>query len=162
MSVKAIYPGTFDPITMGHVDVVERASRIFDEIIVAVARPRHKTALFSFEERIHLARESLKHLNNVVVKGFDGLMVEFAKREGVKVVIRGIRAVSDFDYEFKIAWMNRKLCPELETIFLMPSEEYSFLASSLVKEVALLGGDVSGMVPEVVQRALFEKIGNGR
>ncbi len=162
MPTKAIYPGTFDPITMGHVDVVERASRIFDEVIVAVARPRHKQALFTFEERIYLARESLRHLKNVSVMGFDGLMVEFAKSQGVKVVIRGIRAVSDFDYEFKIAWMNRKLCPQLETIFLMPSEEYSFLASSLVKEVALLGGDVSGMVPDVVKRALEEKINNGR
>lgn len=162
MPTKALYPGTFDPITMGHVDVVERASRIFDEVIVAVARPRHKQALFTFEERIYLARESLKHLNNVRVMGFDGLMVEFAKSQGVRVVIRGIRAVSDFDYEFKIAWMNRKLCPQLETIFLMPSEKYSFLASSLVKEVALLGGDVSGMVPDVVKRALEKKINDGR
>ncbi len=156
---KAIYPGTFDPITMGHVDVVKRASKLFDKVIVAVAQPQHKEPLFRIEERVLLVQASLNNLPNVEVKAFSGLLVDFAMKEGVVAIIRGIRAVSDFDYEFQIAWMNRKLCPDIETIFLIPSEEYSFLSSSLVREVAKLGGNLNGLVPEVVEKALKRKFG---
>ncbi len=154
---KVIYPGTFDPITNGHIDIIRRAANLFDKVILAVAEPRHKKSLFTLEERIHLARESLKEFDNVDVYSFDGLLVDFCKRMGINAIIRGIRAVSDFDYEFQIAWMNRKLFPDIETIFLMPSEDYFFLSSSLVKEVAMLGGNIDSFVPTIVKKALIEK-----
>jgi len=157
---KAIYPGTFDPITNGHIDIIKRALKLFDKIIIAIAEPRHKKPLFSIEERVFLAKESLKNLNNVEILSFDGLLVDFCKKLNVNIIIRGIRAVSDFDYEFQIAWMNRKLLPNIETIFLMPSEEYFFLSSSLVKEVVMLGGNIDNFVPEIVKIELLKKFKN--
>ncbi len=154
---KAIYPGTFDPITNGHIDIIKRGCKLFDKIILAITEPRHKKPLFTLEERIYLARESLKEFKNVEVHSFEGLLVDFCKKMDINVIIRGIRAVSDFDYEFQIAWMNRKLFPDIETIFLMPSEDYFFLSSSLVKEVALLGGNIDNFVPIIVKKALIEK-----
>ncbi|MEO0151881.1 MAG: pantetheine-phosphate adenylyltransferase [candidate division WOR-3 bacterium] len=154
---RAIYPGTFDPITNGHIDIIKRALKLFDEIIIAIAEPRHKKPLFDLQERIYLAKESLKGINNIQVLSFDGLLVDFCKKLNVSIVIRGIRAVSDFDYEFQIAWMNRKLLNDIETIFLMPSEDYFFLSSSLVKEVAMLGGNIDNLVPPIVKKALLDK-----
>ncbi|MEE9342669.1 MAG: pantetheine-phosphate adenylyltransferase [Gammaproteobacteria bacterium] len=154
MPIKAIYPGTFDPLTNGHVDLVQRAARIFDEVIVAVAAGNTKSTLFGLDQRIALASDVLKHIDNVKVKGFDHLLVEFARAENVSVLIRGLRAVSDFEYEFQLASMNRHLAPEVESVFLTPAEEFSFISSSLVKEVALLGGDVSRFVGPVVADAL--------
>ncbi|MEO0202199.1 MAG: pantetheine-phosphate adenylyltransferase [candidate division WOR-3 bacterium] len=155
---KAIYPGTFDPITNGHIDVIKRALKLFDKIIIAIAEPRHKKPLFSLEERIHLAKESLKEIDNIEVLDFNGLLVDFCKKLNINIVIRGIRAISDFDYEFQIAWMNRKLFNDIETIFLIPSEEYFFLSSSLVKEVAMLSGNIDNLVPPIVKKALLEKL----
>jgi pantetheine-phosphate adenylyltransferase len=152
----ALYPGTFDPITNGHVDLVERISRLFDRVIVAVAAGHHKGPLLTLEQRETLVRESLKNFERVEVVTFDGLLVdEFRVRE-VDVVIRGLRAVSDFEYELMIALMNRKLQPDFETVFLMPSEKYIYLHSSLVKEIYRLGGDIACLVPEAVVRRLGE------
>ncbi len=156
---KAIYPGTFDPITNAHIDIVKRAKRIFDIVIIAIAQPRHKNPLFTLEERLFLVKESLKDIGNLEVLTFDGLLVDLCKKLNVNVLIRGIRAVSDFDYEFQIAWMNRKLFNDIETIFLMPSEEYFFLSSSLVKEVAMLGGNIDNFVPKIVKIELLKKFG---
>ncbi|MCS7245742.1 MAG: pantetheine-phosphate adenylyltransferase [candidate division WOR-3 bacterium] len=158
---KAIYPGSFDPITNGHIDIIKRAVKLFDAVIIAIAQPRHKKPLFSLEERIYLARESLKNISNIEIMSFDGLLVEFCRKLNIDIVIRGIRAVSDLDYEFQIAWMNRKLYSNIETIFLMPSEEYFFLSSSLVKEVAMLKGNIDNLVPKVVKEALIKKLNLG-
>jgi len=154
---RAIYPGTFDPITNAHIDIVKRAKKLFDIVIIAIAQPRHKNPLFTLEERLFLVKESLKDMENLEVLTFDGLLVDLCKKLNVNVIIRGIRAVSDFDYEFQIAWMNRKLFNDIETIFLMPSEEYFFLSSSLVKEVAMLGGNIDNFVPEIVKFELLKK-----
>ncbi len=154
MHRAALYPGTFDPFTLGHLDIVERASRLFDRVLIGVAEPRHKTPLLPQDVRIELVRQSVSYLPNVEVKGFCKLLVEFAKEEGIRVVIRGIRAVSDYEYEMKMAWMNKKLYPELETIFLLSSEKYAYLSSSFVKEIFSLGGDVSNFLPEPVARYL--------
>mgnify|MGYP000380340200 FL=1 len=156
---RAIYPGTFDPITNAHIDIVKRAKKLFDIVIIAIAQPRHKNPLFTLEERLFLVKESLKDMENLEVLTFDGLLVDLCKKLNVNVIIRGIRAVSDFDYEFQIAWMNRKLFNDIETIFLMPSEEYFFLSSSLVKEVAMLGGNIDNFVPEIVKFELLKKFG---
>jgi len=156
---RAIYPGTFDPITNAHIDIVKRAKKLFDIVIIAIAQPRHKNPLFTLEERLFLVKESLKDMENLEVLTFDGLLVDLCKKLNVNVLIRGIRAVSDFDYEFQIAWMNRKLFNDIETIFLMPSEEYFFLSSSLVKEVAMLGGNIDNFVPEIVKFELLKKFG---
>jgi len=156
---RAIYPGTFDPITNAHIDIVKRAKKLFDIVIIAIAQPRHKNPLFTLEERLFLVKESLKDIENLEVLTFDGLLVDLCKKLNVNVIIRGIRAVSDFDYEFQIAWMNRKLFNDIETIFLMPSEEYFFLSSSLVKEVAMLGGNIDNFVPEIVKFELLKKFG---
>mgnify|MGYP001773948854 CR=1 FL=1 len=156
---KAIYPGTFDPITNAHIDIVKRAKKLFDIVIIAIAQPRHKNPLFTLEERLFLVKESLKELESVEVITFNGLLVDLCKELNVSVIIRGIRAVSDFDYEFQIAWMNRKLFNDIETIFLMPSEEYFFLSSSLVKEVAMLGGNIDNFVPKIVKVELLKKFG---
>lgn len=152
-----IYPGTFDPITNGHLDLIERGLRIFDEIIVAVAPNPRKQPLFSLEERIRLIKESVKDCRNVFVEAFNGLLVEYAKQRGGTAIIRGLRAVSDFEYELQMALMNRRLDSEIETVFMMPSEEFSFLTSTIVKEVASFGGSVKGLVPSVVEDALREK-----
>ncbi|MEO0123833.1 MAG: pantetheine-phosphate adenylyltransferase [candidate division WOR-3 bacterium] len=153
---KAVYAGTFDPITYGHIDVINRATKIFDKIIIGVsARP--KKTLFTLDERIKMIKEVFKNNNKVIVKGFSSLLVEFVESVSAKTIIRGIRAVSDFDYEFQLALMNRKLKPQIETLFLMPSENYIFVSSSLVKEIASLGGDVSRLVPPVVIKNLKKK-----
>lgn len=151
---RAIYPGSFDPVTTGHLDVLDRAARLFDEVIVAVAYNDQKQALFSSEERVTLLKGATEGLKNVRVERFDGLLVEFAKQQEAGAVIRGLRAVSDFEFEFQMALMNRKLEPEIETIFLTPREEYTYLSSRLVKEIARLGGNVDPFVPPSVAEAL--------
>jgi len=158
MNQKAIYAGTFDPMTMGHLDVVERAARIFPELIVAVAAVTGKSTLFSQKERVALVKKALADLPNVTVQPFDGLLVEYARSQGVGVLIRGLRAFSDFEYEFQMALTNRRLAPDIETLFLMPKQDYSFLSSTNVKQVASLGGDVSEFVPAAVRKALAQKI----
>lgn len=152
----ALYPGTFDPITNGHVDVVRRAAKIFDRVVVAVAKGAHKNPFLTLEQRTILARESLVGIEGVEVVSFDSLLVEEFKRRKVNVVIRGLRAVSDFEYELMIALMNRKLDPNFETVFLMPSEQYIYLHSSLVKEIYQLGGEIACLVPPAVPKRLKE------
>jgi pantetheine-phosphate adenylyltransferase len=152
--LRAIYPGSFDPITNGHLDVLSRAARLFDEVIMAVAINQSKQVLFSVKERVELLKASCQHLPNVRVASFNGLLVDFARQSEAKAVIRGLRAVSDFEFEFQMALMNRSLEPELEALFLMPSEEYSYISSRMVKEVARLGGEVSRFVPKCVEDAL--------
>jgi len=152
-----IYPGTFDPITNGHLDLVQRGLRIFEEIIIAVAPSPKKQPLFTLEERLILIRESVKGYKNVRVEAFNGLLVDYVESKGGTAIIRGLRAVSDFEYELQIALMNRRLNMSIETVFMMPSEEYSFLTSTIVKEVASFEGSVKGLVPEAVEKALREK-----
>ncbi|MBN7819111.1 pantetheine-phosphate adenylyltransferase [Bowmanella sp. Y26] len=154
MHTKAIYPGTFDPITNGHADLIERAANMFTHVTVGVASNPSKKPLFSLEERVELAKQVTAHLDNVEVLGFTGLLVDFAAKHDATILIRGLRAVSDFEYEFQLANMNRRLNPNLESVFLTPSEENSFISSTLVKEVALHRGDVSGFCHPVVQDAL--------
>jgi pantetheine-phosphate adenylyltransferase len=157
MSTTAVYPGTFDPITSGHTDIVERAARLFDRVILAVAANPPKRPIFDLEQRLMMAREALAGLPNVEIRGFDTLLVDFVRQQGAQVILRGLRAVSDFEYEIQLAGMNRRLAPEVETLFLTPSERYAFVSSSLMREIAALGGDVSGCVPDVVRLALLEK-----
>ena len=160
MTVTAMYPGTFDPITLGHEDLVRRATVLFDRVVVAIAdNPSGKAPLFSTEERVAMAANSLSDLKNVDVQGYTGLTVDFARDHGLRVIIRGLRAVSDFEYEFQLATMNRHLTDEVETAFLTPTEKYMFISSSLVKEVAELGGDVSEFVSPKVKLALMERYG---
>jgi pantetheine-phosphate adenylyltransferase len=154
---RAIYPGSFDPVTNGHLDVIGRARKLFDEIVVAVAHNDEKQPLFSLEERLALLRDALDKIDHVRVAQFDGLLVDFAVAQKANAVIRGLRAVSDFEFEFQMALMNRKLEDSVETIFLMPKEEYTYLSSRLVKEIARLGGNVSGFVPRPVAEALAKK-----
>lgn len=156
---RAIYPGSFDPVTNGHLDVIERARKLFDEIIVAVAYNEEKRALFSLEQRLQLLNESIGKMEKVRIAQFDGLLVDFAVAQKATALIRGLRAVSDFEFEFQMALMNRKLEAAVETIFLMPKEEYSYLSSRIIKEIARLGGDVSSFVPPTVVRALRRKFG---
>jgi pantetheine-phosphate adenylyltransferase len=156
---RAIYPGSFDPITNGHLDVIERARKLFDEVVVAVAHNDEKQALLSLKDRLDLLRETAGKIDNVRIAEFEGLLVEFARNEEAGVVIRGLRAISDFEFEFQMALMNRKLDSAVETIFLMPKEEYTYLSSRIVKEIARLGGDVSGFVPACVAKALSRKFG---
>jgi pantetheine-phosphate adenylyltransferase len=162
MSITAIYPGTFDPITHGHSDIVRRASQLFGRIIVAVAESPRKEPSFPLDERVNLARSALAGLANVEVCGFDMLLARFARERGATVILRGLRAVSDFEHEFQLAAMNRQLAPEVETMFLTPAEEYSFVSSSLVREIARLGGDVSNFVSLGVLRALAERYADTR
>lgn len=157
-SIIAVYPGTFDPITNGHTDLVERASRLFGRLVVAVADSPHKQPAFSLAERIEFAETALEGLENVEVTGFDTLLADFVRRMGGHVILRGLRAVSDFEYEFQLASMNRHLISEAETLFLTPSEQYSFISSSLVREIARLGGDVSSFVSPKVAKALAERL----
>ena len=154
---RAIYPGSFDPVTNGHLDVIERARKLFDEVIVAVAHNEDKRALFSLEERLALLNDSVGQRDNVRIAQFDGLLVEFAAAQQASAVVRGLRAVSDFEFEFQMALMNRKLNTNVETIFLMPKEEYTYLSSRIIKEIARLGGDVSSLVPVAVGKALARK-----
>lgn len=155
----AIYPGTFDPVTNGHSDLIERAARLFDKVVVAVAANPKKTPLFDLDERVALARKVLGGLDNVEVIGFDSLLIDFARQCGADVIVRGLRAVSDFEYEFQLAGMNRRLEPNIETVFLTPAEQYTFISSSLVKEVAGLGGDVTAFVHAEVEAALRQRMG---
>ena len=159
MNSVIIYPGTFDPITNGHTDIVVRAARIFERVIVAVAASSAKRTAFSVDERVALARTVLQPYANVDVRRFDGLLADFARSNGAGLILRGLRAVSDFEYEFQMASMNRRLIPEADTIFLTPAEQYSYISSSLVREIAALGGDVSEFVNEHVMAALHERLG---
>lgn len=152
-----IYPGTFDPFTNGHVDLVERAAKLFDRVVVAIAANTSKNPTFSLQERVLLAQQVLASYPNVEVHGFNCLLVNYAKQVGAQALLRGLRAVSDFEYEFQLANMNRHLAPDLESIFLMPAEQYSFISASLVREIAALGGDIAAFVHPVVQKALRDK-----
>lgn len=154
MKITAIYPGTFDPITHGHSDLVQRAARLFDHVIVAVAANPGKTPAFSLERRVEMARLVLANLPNVQVCGFDSLLADYAKAHSAQIILRGLRAVSDFEREFQLAGMNRRLAPQVETLFLTPAEKYAYISSSLVREIAALGGDVSEFVHEKVKAAL--------
>ncbi|QIK36917.1 pantetheine-phosphate adenylyltransferase [Caldichromatium japonicum] len=154
-----VYPGTFDPITNGHVDLIQRAARLFDRVIVAVAADTHKTPVFSTAERVELVRASLNSHPHVEVQSFSGLLVNFVRLQGAKVIMRGLRAVSDFEYEFQLAGMNRRMAPDIETLFLMPAEQYAYISSSLVREIARLQGDVSSFVTPQVQAALHARFG---
>jgi pantetheine-phosphate adenylyltransferase len=156
---RAIYPGSFDPVTNGHIDVIERARKLFDEVVVAVAHNDEKQPLFTLEERLELLRQTAGKIESVGIAHFNGLLVDFAMKQEAVAVVRGLRAVSDFEFEFQMALMNRKLQGAVETIFLMPKEEYTYLSSRIIKEIARLGGDVSGFVPEIVAKALSEKLG---
>jgi pantetheine-phosphate adenylyltransferase len=156
----AIYPGSFDPLTNGHLDIIERSARLFDEVTVAILTNSQKQPLFSVEERIDVMRTIVQpQFHNVRFDVFHGLLVDYAKRSGAQVIVRGIRAVTDYEYEFQMALMNRRLDPNIETVFMMPSESYSYLSSRLVKEVAQLGGSVKGLVPELVEELLIRKLG---
>ncbi len=154
---RAVCPGTFDPITYGHVNVIERSTKLFDDVIVAVADKPTRAPLLAIDDRVHLAKSVTSHLPNVWVERMDGLLVEFARERNITVIVRGIRATSDFEYEFQMAMMNRKLEPSLETVFLMPTHPYVFLSASLVREISRLGGDVSALVPPDVQAFLKDR-----
>ena len=155
----ALYPGTFDPITHGHTDLVTRAARVFEHVIVAIAESPHKTPFFSLGKRIELAASQLSHLDNIEIVGFSNLLVDFVQEKGASVIVRGLRAVSDFEYEFQLASMNRRLCEEVETMFLTPDEKYGFISSTLVREVARLGGDVSQFVGQEIEQAMKKQFG---
>jgi pantetheine-phosphate adenylyltransferase len=161
MSVKAIYPGTFDPPTNGHVDLIQRGSKIFDHLVVAILRNSAKDPLFTVEERVEMLKEVTAGIDNVSIATFNGLMVEFARQQCASAVLRGIRAISDYEYEFQMALMNRRLAPEIETVFLQPAGRYSFVSSRLLKEVFSLGGDVSGLIPPNVLKRLRERMKDG-
>ena len=155
--IIAIYPGSFDPLTSGHVDIIRRGSHLFGRIIVGVLLNRDKSPLFTVTERVDIAREVFAGYTNVEVDTFDGLLVEYARRKGASVIVRGLRAISDFEYEMQMALMNRHLNPDVETVFMMPAEPYTYVSSRLVKEVVALGGSVHGLVPEIVEARLREK-----
>ncbi|MGD9874706.1 MAG: pantetheine-phosphate adenylyltransferase [Kiritimatiellia bacterium] len=159
MSSKAIYAGTFDPLTLGHLDLIGRAAGIFDRLILAVAGSTRKETLFTLDERVAMAQESVARFKNVTVESFNGLLVDYARSRQVHVVVRGLRAFSDFEFEFQMALMNRSMAPDVETMFLMPKQDYSYVSSSSVREVAELGGDVTVFVPPAVKRALDNKLG---
>jgi pantetheine-phosphate adenylyltransferase len=156
-TVKAIYPGSFDPLTNGHLDLIARAAKIFDHLVVAILRNSSKNPLFSVEERVAMLSEGTSEFSNVSVSTFDGLLIDFAREQRAHAVVRGIRAISDYEYEFQMAMMNRRLSPEVETIFLMPDAKYSFVSSRLVKEVFRLGGSVEGLVPKFVVERMHDK-----
>jgi len=158
MNNKAVYPGTFDPITLGHEDLIRRASRLFDTLIVAIADSGAKRPFFTRDERVEMACETLKDLKNVEVLGFSGLLMQFVQEHDARVVVRGLRAVSDFEYEFQLAGMNRGMYPDVETLFLTPGEQYMFISATIVREISVLGGDVSKFVPPLVAKRLKAKI----
>jgi len=160
--IKAVYPGTFDPLTRGHEDLVRRAATLFDKLVLAIADSKAKKPFYTLEERIAMAREVLGDMKNVEVVGFSSLLTEFVKKQGARVVLRGLRAVSDFEYEFQLAGMNRNLYPEMETVFLTPSEQHMFISATLVREIAALGGDVSEFVHPLVAKKLKAKTTSGR
>lgn len=155
--IISVYPGSFDPVTNGHLDVIERSASIFDKVIVAVLINLEKKPLFTLEERVDMLKVTTQHLKNVEIDTFSGLLVGYATKRGAKVIVRGIRAISDYEYEFQMAMMNRHLQPSLETVFMMPSESYSYVSSRLVKEIYMLGGSVKGLVPEIVEEKLNKK-----
>jgi len=159
MGIGAMYPGTFDPVTHGHEDLVRRAAKLFDRVVIAIAASPRKTPLFSLEERVALANEVLQGLPGISVTGYQGLTVDFARENGLQVILRGLRVVSDFEYEFQLATMNRQLTEQVETVFLTPTQHYTFISSSLVREIAELGGDVSSFVSPNVAAALRAKFG---
>ena len=159
MTVSAMYPGTFDPITLGHEDLVRRAGRLFDKVVVAIAANPSKEPMFSLEERVALAQTALAEFDNVEVTGYDGLTVDFARQNDLQVIVRGLRAISDFEYEFQLANMNRHLNDEVETAFLTPTETYTYISSSLVREICKLGGDISEFVSPEVKIALMDRVG---
>ena len=154
----AVYPGTFDPVTYGHIDLIKRASKIFDKVIVAVAHSRSKDALFSVAERVSMLEDAVREIGNVEVDDFDGLVVNYVRKCGSRVMIRGLRMISDFEYEFQMALTNRKLADNIETIFMMPHEDYSYISSKLIKEAASLGADVGNFIPENAEIALKKKL----
>ena len=158
---RAVYPGTFDPITNGHEDLIQRASRLFDEVVVGVAHSQAKRPFFSLDERVELARHVLAPYKNVTVMGFSGLLSQFVKDQSASVILRGLRAVSDFEYEFQLAGMNRRLAPGVETLFLTPSDKYLFLSATIVREIAVLGGDISAFVHPLTVERMHAKIGRG-
>ena len=162
MTTRAVYPGTFDPVTYGHIDLITRALKIFDEVVVAVAYNPGKQPLFSVRERVALLKQATKGMRGVVIEDFDSLVVQYARRKGAHVVIRGLRMLSDFEYEFQMALTNRKLSNQVETIFLMPSEAYAYISARLIKEAAALGADLSAFVPPFVARALRQKLATRR
>ncbi|MBW2568002.1 MAG: pantetheine-phosphate adenylyltransferase [Deltaproteobacteria bacterium] len=159
MQRVAIYPGSFDPVTNGHVDIIKRSLKIFDKVIVAILHNSAKEFLFTIEERTEMLKESLNDFSNIEVNKFDGLLVDYAKKQKANTIVRGMRAVSDFEYEFQLALMNRKLNKEIQTVFLMPGLRWIFTSSSIIKEAARYGGDIEGMVPPVVDKKLKEKFG---
>src|SRR6478736_2219270 len=158
MSTLAVYPGSFDPLTNGHVDIIERGARLFDRIIVSILVNAEKAPLFSMAERVEIARSVFADQGNVEVDTFNGLLVDYVARRGAQVIVRGLRAVSDFEFEFQMALMNQRLNPKIETVFMMPAEQYTYISSRLIKEVFKLGGRVHGLVPELVERRLREKV----
>ena len=158
MKKIGVYPGTFDPITNGHMDILERATALFDEVIIAIAKDNYKNNLFNLEERIELVEQACQNFTNIQIAPFEGLLVDFVKNKGAQAIIRGLRAISDFDYEFQLALMNKRLEPKIETVFLMSSSKYSFLSSSIIKQVAQLEGTVQGLVPNQVDEALKKKL----
>jgi pantetheine-phosphate adenylyltransferase len=162
MPTVAVYPGTFDPLTNGHVDIITRGARLFDRIIVAMLLNAEKAPLFTVAERVEIARSVFKGFKNVEIDTFDGLLVDFVERRGAQVIVRGLRAVSDFEYEFQMALMNRRLNDRIETVFMMPAEQYSYISSRLIKEVFSLGGRVHGLVPDVVEERLQDKANESR
>ena len=158
MSTVAVYPGTFDPLTNGHVDIIARGARLFDRLIVAILVNAEKSPLFTMMERLEITRAVFKGLPNVEVDAFDGLLVDYVERRGAQVIVRGLRAVSDFEFEFQMALMNRRLNDKIETVFMMPAEQYSYISSRLIKEVFSLGGRVHGLVPDMVEQRLRDKV----
>ena len=158
MCQRAIYPGSFDPVTYGHIDLIKRAQEIFSEVIVAVAHNPHKQPLFSVKERVRMLKVATSGMKGVEVSDFNGLVVDYARKQKIKVLIRGVRMISDFEYEFQMALTNRKIAPDIETIFLMPHESYSYLSSRLLKEAASLGADLSSFVPDFIGKALKKKL----
>jgi pantetheine-phosphate adenylyltransferase len=155
----AVYPGSFDPLTNGHVDIIDRGARLFDRIVIAILINAEKYPLFTVDERVAIARDVFRDSPNVVVETFDGLLVEFARRQKASVIVRGLRAVSDFEYELQMTLMNRRLAPDIETVFMMPAESYTYVSSRLIKEVFMLGGPIAGLVPEIVEARLRDKRG---
>lgn len=158
MPRTALYPGSFDPVSYGHLDLIKRATKIYDKVIVAVANNLHKKLLFSSDERVAMLREALRDFDRVDVVAFDGLVVDFARQNQIKVLLRGLRMVSDFEYEFRLALTNRRMADDIETVFLMPSEQFSFLSSTLLKELATMGADITAFVPPCVEKRLRERL----
>ena len=162
MSTLAVYPGSFDPLTNGHVDIISRGGRLFDRIIVAILKNAEKSPLFTMEERVEITRAVFTHQPNVEVDTFDGLLVDYVERRKAQVIVRGLRAVSDFEFEFQMALMNQRLNPRIDTVFMMPAEQYTYISSRLIKEVFSLGGKVDGLVPALVEERLRRKLSVGR